>query len=93
MSNLDLDREENGKPLPTLKNIEIVRSLEKKLGGEKMMEDYQKDFLEYCKWVLFDPRNKRNLVVYRTAKQAAMAKQYWDRIDELDKEYIEKQRR
>lgn len=86
--NLDLDRDENGKPLPTLKNREIIHALEKKLGGLKMMEDYHDDFIEYTKWVLFDPRSKQHMVVYRTPEEALTAKKYWDGIEKLDQEYL-----
>lgn len=93
MKKLDLDRDENGKPLPTLKNKEVLHTLEKKIGAEKMLEEYQKDFLEYTKWIIFDPRSKRHLVVYRTPELAEQAKKYWDNIDVLDQEYMESEKK
>ncbi len=83
-----LDRDKNEKPLPTLKNREVIYALEKKLGGLKVMEDYHDDFLEYTKWVLFDPRSNQHMVVYKTPEQAKAAKEYWDKIEKLDQEYL-----
>ncbi|MCA9329591.1 hypothetical protein KDA11_03015 [Candidatus Saccharibacteria bacterium] len=81
-----LDRDENNKPLPTLKNIDIIKAKEKELGAESLIKNSNKDFLEYTKWILFDPR--RNLVMYRSEKQAIEASEYWKNIEKLDKEYL-----
>lgn len=83
----DLDRGEDGKPLPTLRNREIFEALEEELGGKEVLKRYERDYSDYAQKVTFDPRKPN--VFFRTEEQAQAANKYSDMLNEMDLDYID----
>ena len=83
---LDLDVDDNGDTMPTLRNQDTFKQLIDELGIAELMSRYKDEYLSFTRKQLFDPRQPR--MFYRTEAQAKMAQAYGARLDELDQEYL-----
>jgi len=88
---INLERDERGTILPTLRNKKVVNDLLKKLGStEKLKEVMGDDYMKYITCSMFDPRNKN--VFYNTKEDAIKAGARSRLIDELDQTWLAEQK-
>jgi hypothetical protein len=88
---INLERDQEGNILPTLRNKETVNNLLRECGStEKLKEIMGEDYMKYIMCSMFDPRNKN--VFFNTKEAAVKANIKQGLINQLDQAWLAEQK-
>ncbi len=82
---LDLDIDEGGRVLPTLRNQDTFQQLINEHGIDWVLANHHDNYISYSKSVMFNPASGN--IMYRTKEQAMAAQARAAKIAELDAAY------